>query len=211
MNGRRRRIFDVDRHSAIVDARDPYAIRSLTAQLVARTKEVDYDKLVSALRKDAEKTLASYGYPTSLEQITADKIEIIDKAALDAQDVLIRLCVLQNFVACGNAKMAAIAMMGATAGNLRQNERIMAADAYQKRADVDVGAKERARELAKNAWSIDGTLRMGEVSDRVRDQLAIEGRKEYRSKSIRDWIRDIAPAEASKPGRSRKKEQQSPL
>lgn len=209
MNGRRRRIFDVDRHNAIVDARDPYPIRSLIAQLVARTKEVDYDKLVSALRKDAEKTLASYGYPTSLEQIAADKIKIIDKVALDAQDVLIRLCVLQHFVGCGNAKMAAIAMMGATAGNLRQNERIMSADAYQKRADV--GAKERARELAKSSWSIDGTLRMGEVADAVRDQLAIEGGKEYRSMSIRDWIRDIAPAEASKPGRPRKKEQKTPL
>lgn len=71
-----------------------------------------------------------------------------------------------------------------------------------------------AQSIAKSAWTNDSTIRITMMADHVLANFNRKGNEPFKGKKIRDfiptietikkWIREIAPSQASKPGRDSK-------
>jgi len=68
----------------------------------------------------------------------------------------------------------------------------------------DRKAKDLARHIAQTSWKEDPSERTGAMCQYVCDQLRAEG-CEYVAATVRDWISDLAPPAARRPGPRKKK------
>lgn len=62
-------------------------------------------------------------------------------------------------------------------------------------------ARSFARDTARKSWEEDRTTRIGEMAEYVRDRLREGGMQTPTKDTARKWIKDLAPEEASRPGR----------
>ena len=75
-------------------------------------------------------------------------------------------------------------------------------------AERSAAAQKAAAHIAKKCWDTDPSARIGDVADKVyralvgtEHEAALPGSEDQ----VREWIREVAPKAASRPGRPRKK------
>lgn len=62
-------------------------------------------------------------------------------------------------------------------------------------------AKEFARQIASNSWIENPDEKTNDLACYICEKLVDNGHKIYKSGTVKDWIKDLAPPELRKPGR----------